>query len=213
MSYKTKLAIVLVKIKYTSLTSSLQPTLPLAPNQLPHHSPPLVNLNFTRNSLSLISKITSALCWKWRKTIMLCELNFLKFMLGQPKFFTILSLNPGKECLTLTNVNAEQWTTLDSIVLLRIYYTISFDLLATVMEKDSTTMATQNRLVAIFQDNKNFRVIALEEDFSSTCMDGFSNLSAYCQQLKQISIQSVNLGALINNHCLVLQLVSGLSKP
>jgi len=32
MSYKTKLAIVLVKIKYTSLTSSLQPTLPLAPN-------------------------------------------------------------------------------------------------------------------------------------------------------------------------------------
>ena len=56
----------------------------------------------------------------------------------------------GKERPTPSDVDHEQWTTLDSIVLQLIYSTINFDLLATVMEKGSTVMATLNRLATIF---------------------------------------------------------------
>ncbi|MCI15704.1 keratin type I cytoskeletal 9-like, partial [Trifolium medium] len=119
---------------------------------------------------------------------------------------------PGKEKPAPTDANFEMWTTLDSTVLQWIYSIISFDLLTTILEKGSTAMATWNRLTDIFEDNKNSRVVALEQDFSSTRMEDFHNVSAYCQRLKQLSDQLKNVGAPVSSHRLVLQLVSGLSK-
>ncbi|GAU10888.1 hypothetical protein TSUD_424610, partial [Trifolium subterraneum] len=120
---------------------------------------------------------------------------------------------PGKEKPAPTDADFEMWTVLDSMVLQWIYSTISFDLLTTIMEKGSTAMAAWTRLAGLFEDNQNSRVVALEQDFSSTRMEDFPNVSAYCQRLKQLSDQLKNVGAPVSEQRLVLQLVSGLTEP
>jgi uncharacterized protein len=120
---------------------------------------------------------------------------------------------PGKEKPDATDANFEMWSTLDSKVLQWIYSTVSFDILTTIMEKGYTAMDTWNRLASLFEDNKNSRAVSLEQDFSSTRMDDFPNVSAYCQRLKQLSDQLKNVGAPVSSHRLVLQLISGLSEP
>ncbi|MCI76602.1 polynucleotidyl transferase, partial [Trifolium medium] len=56
-------------------------------------------------------------------------------------------------------------------------------------------MPIWKRFADIFEDNQNFRAVAFEQDFSSTRMDDFSNVYAYCQRLKQLSDQLKNVGA------------------
>jgi len=104
----------------------------------------------------------------------------------------------------------EQWTTFDSTVLQWIYFTISTDLLTTILEPDSTAVEAWNRLADIFQDNQNARAVTLEQEFFNTCMEDFPNVFAYCQCLKILSDQLRNVGSPVNNHRLVLQLTSGL---
>jgi hypothetical protein len=122
---------------------------------------------------------------------------------------------PSKDNTTPTDTSSaefEQWTTLDSTVLQWIYSTISTDLLTTILEPDSTAMEAWNRLANTFQDNQNARVVTLEQEFSNTRMEDFPNVSAYCQRLKMLSDQPRNVGSPVNNHRLVLQLISGLPE-
>ncbi|XP_058771930.1 uncharacterized protein LOC131645313 [Vicia villosa] len=118
----------------------------------------------------------------------------------------------GKELPVVTDAKHEQWSTLDSTVLQWIYSTISTNLLTTILEPNSTTMEAWNRLENIFQDNQNARAITLEQECSNTRMKDFPNVSAYCQCLKMLSDQLRNIGSAVNNHRLVLQLISGLPK-
>ncbi|XP_071688982.1 uncharacterized protein [Rutidosis leptorrhynchoides] len=75
-----------------------------------------------------------------------------------------------------TNPNQDpQWLRLDAIVLQWIYGTLSTELLNTVMEQDETTAA------AAWQ-------------FSTIKLDDFANVSAYCQQLKSLADQLMNVG-------------------
>lgn len=111
-----------------------------------------------------------------------------------------------------TSADYEQWITLDATVLQWIYSTISTDLLSTILEPDSTAAAAWNRLADIFQDNQNARAVTLEQEFSTTRMEDFPNVSAYCQRLKMLSDQLRNVGSPVNNHRLVLQLISGLPE-
>ena len=106
----------------------------------------------------------------------------------------------------------EQWTTLDATVLQWIYSTISTDLLTTIPESNSTAVDAWNHLAGIFQDNQNAHVVTLEQEFSNTRMEDFPNVSAYCQRLKMLSDQLRNVGSPVNNHRLVLQLISGLPE-
>ncbi|XP_050875703.1 uncharacterized protein LOC127079351 [Lathyrus oleraceus] len=73
-------------------------------------------------------------------------------------------------------------------------------------------MEAWNRLEDIFQDNQNARVVTLEQEFSNTRMEDFPNVSAYCQRLKMLSDQLRNIDSPVNNHCLILQLISGLPE-
>ncbi|XP_050888834.1 uncharacterized protein LOC127093994 [Lathyrus oleraceus] len=73
-------------------------------------------------------------------------------------------------------------------------------------------MEAWNRLEDIFQDNQNARAVTLEKEFSNTRMEDFPNVSAYCQRLKMLSDQLTNVGSPINNHRLVLQLITGLPE-
>ncbi|XP_019417029.1 PREDICTED: uncharacterized protein LOC109328161 [Lupinus angustifolius] len=73
-------------------------------------------------------------------------------------------------------------------------------------------MEAWNLLTDIFQDNQNARAVTLEQEFSNTRMEDFPNVSAYCQRLKMLSDQLRNVGSPVNNHRLVLQLISGLPQ-
>ncbi|XP_050894497.1 uncharacterized protein LOC127101193 [Lathyrus oleraceus] len=73
-------------------------------------------------------------------------------------------------------------------------------------------MEEWNRLEDIFQDNQNARPVTLEQEFSNTSMEDFPNVSAYCQCLKMLYDQLRNVGSPVNNHRLVLQLISGLPE-
>ena len=61
-----------------------------------------------------------------------------------------------------SDLDYEQWVTLDATVLQWIYSTISIDLLRTIMQRGSTAQETWTRLANIFQDNQNARAVTLE---------------------------------------------------
>ena len=67
------------------------------------------------------------------------------------------------------------------------------------------------RLRDIFQDNKSSRTVTLEQEFSTTTMEDFPSASAYCQRLKMMADQLKNVGALVYNNCVALQMVAGLT--
>ncbi|XP_057418207.1 uncharacterized protein LOC130712388 [Lotus japonicus] len=111
----------------------------------------------------------------------------------------------------VTDPTYEQWATLDATVLQWIYSTISDDLMTTIMEPDSTAFTAWTRLADLFHDNQNARAVTLEQEFSTIRMEAFPTVVAYCQRLKTLSDQLRDVGAPVNNHRLVLQLISGLT--
>ncbi|KAK4378083.1 hypothetical protein RND71_004379 [Anisodus tanguticus] len=111
-----------------------------------------------------------------------------------------------------SDVSDSTWRRLDAIVKQWIYGTISKDLLQTIIEPDTTAMATWNRLRDIFQDNQHSCTVTLEQEFSQVSMEDFPNVSAYCKSLKKLADQLRNVEAPVTNNRLVLQMVAGLSE-
>ncbi|XP_057456533.1 uncharacterized protein LOC130747578 [Lotus japonicus] len=111
----------------------------------------------------------------------------------------------------VTDPAYEQWATLDATVLQWIYSTISVDLMTNIMEPGSTAFTAWTHLADLFQDNQNARAVTLEQEFSTVRMEAFPTVAAYCQRLKTLSDQLRDVGAPVNNHRLVLQLISGLT--
>ncbi|KAK9049523.1 hypothetical protein SSX86_031509 [Deinandra increscens subsp. villosa] len=107
---------------------------------------------------------------------------------------------------------AEDWDRLDAIVLTWIYGTISRRLLTNVLKTDVTAYGAWTILAKMFQDNKTSRVLQLTQKLCNTRLDQFSDVSAYCQELKDLSDQLSNLDSPVSNQRLVLQLVSGLTE-
>lgn len=79
------------------------------------------------------------------------------------------------------------------------------------MEPGSTTLDDYKCLDDLFQDNQNAHVIAIEQEFSTVHMETFLNIFAYCQPLNTLSDKLCDVGAPVNNHCLVLHLIFGLT--
>ncbi|VFQ80414.1 unnamed protein product [Cuscuta campestris] len=109
---------------------------------------------------------------------------------------------PPKEKVKLPTTDEEKdtWSTLDAAVLSWIYSTISNDLLLTIIEPDATTMEAWGRLRDLFQDNQNSRALTLEQEFSTTKMEDFPNVSAYCQHLKSLSDQLRGVALKASHH-------------
>ncbi|KAD0832389.1 hypothetical protein E3N88_43651 [Mikania micrantha] len=101
---------------------------------------------------------------------------------------------------------------LDTIVLQWIYGTISNDLLHTILKPNATAYDAWLALENLFQDNKSSRAIYLNQKFSVTRLENFSNMSAYCQAIKMIADQLANVGKPIDNQTLVFQLITGLTE-
>ncbi|XP_076886713.1 uncharacterized protein LOC143536661 [Bidens hawaiensis] len=89
----------------------------------------------------------------------------------------------------------DNWDQLDAIVLQWIYGTISNDLLQTILKKDTHACDAWLALENLFQDNKTTRATLLKQQFTSTRLDGFKDMSSYCQALKVIADQLANVDA------------------
>ncbi|XP_021749891.1 uncharacterized protein LOC110715611 [Chenopodium quinoa] len=111
-----------------------------------------------------------------------------------------------------TDVSAALWKRLDAIVKQWIYGTISTDLLNTILAPKSTAQNLWDRIREIFQDNKNTRVVYLENQFNLLHISNFSNVTAYCQQLKSIADQLANIDQPVSEQKMVIRLVSGLTN-
>ncbi|XP_058741815.1 uncharacterized protein LOC131614211 [Vicia villosa] len=93
--------------------------------------------------------------------------NFIKITLSIEK-----AADPS-----LKTTDPHSWLRLDVVVLQWIYGTISVVLLKTIIEHNSTAEIVWNRLFGIFYDNKNSRALYLEQEFSQTHMEQFSDAS------------------------------------
>ena len=94
-----------------------------------------------------------------------------------------------------------------------IYAPISNDLLHTIIELYSITMEAWDRLRDIFQDNQHSRALSLEQEFSTTSMENFSNASSYCQHLKSLGDQLKNVAASVSDSRMLLHLLVALPEP
>ncbi|KAL5128582.1 hypothetical protein HKD37_14G040801 [Glycine soja] len=110
----------------------------------------------------------------------------------------IVPLEKCKEKVPKIDEEKDLWSTLGVAVLQWIYATISHDLLHTILD--------------ILQDNNNSRAITLEQEFSHTNTEDFSNASVYCQLLKELFDQLKNVSALVSNNRLVLQMLADLTE-
>ncbi|XP_071739255.1 uncharacterized protein [Rutidosis leptorrhynchoides] len=105
----------------------------------------------------------------------------------------------------------ESWSRLDAIVTQWIYGTVSTEILLTIMKPDQTSEQTWDPVKSIFQDNEQSRAIHLHHQFSTIRQENFSDMSSYCQELKNIVDQLNSVGGDIKDENLVLQMIAGLS--
>jgi hypothetical protein len=117
----------------------------------------------------------------------------------------------GSSTLNPTDVKA--WKRIDAIVLQWIYGTISPSLLTTILKPGTTASSAWKALHDLFNNNKHSRALYLTNKFSNTKLDSFSDVSSYCQALKELSDQLSNVDSPVDNNRLVLQLIAGLSDP
>ncbi|XP_021995678.1 uncharacterized protein LOC110892844 [Helianthus annuus] len=111
-----------------------------------------------------------------------------------------------------TTKPSDDWERLDAIVLQLIYSTISNDLLHTIINKTATAYDAWVAIENLFHDNKSGRAIHHMHKFSNTRLDGFPNVSAYCQELKSLADQLANINAPVDDDRLVLQLIAGFNE-
>ncbi|KAI3830301.1 hypothetical protein L1987_04439 [Smallanthus sonchifolius] len=104
------------------------------------------------------------------------------------------------------------WAEIDAIVLQWIYGTLSDDLLARVLDMDTTARTAWLKIQEIFLSNKGSRVAALEHAFTNLTLAGSSSMEEYCQRLKEIAEQLNDVGYPVPEGRLVLQLVRGLPQ-
>nr|XP_043620154.1 uncharacterized protein LOC122592001 [Erigeron canadensis] len=130
----------------------------------------------------------------------------------QPKETTSTSTPDKDKDKGKEQTPSESWERIDSIVLQWIYGTISTDLLHTILKTDTTAHAAWTALANLFQDNRATRTIDLNNNFTNTCFDQFSSMSAYCQAMKVIFDQLNNVGSPITEEQLVLQILTGLPQ-
>ncbi|KAL9226373.1 hypothetical protein vseg_002196 [Gypsophila vaccaria] len=103
----------------------------------------------------------------------------------------------------------ESWSEIDAHVLQWIYGTLSDDLLARVLETESTAHAAWLRVKNIFHNNKGERAAALEQEFTNLRLESMPSLEAYCKKLRDIAGQLNDIEATVTEQSLLLQLVRG----
>ncbi|KAJ0889457.1 hypothetical protein HanRHA438_Chr09g0413081 [Helianthus annuus] len=133
-------------------------------------------------------------------------------LLPRPPPAASSSTDKDKDKTVETSAANEAWERLDSIVLQWIYGTISQDLVHTIIKPGTTAYHAWTTLENLFQDNKSARTLHLRHQFTTTRLENFPNVLAYCQELKVLSDQLASVGNPVDNDALVLQLIAGLTE-
>ena len=102
------------------------------------------------------------------------------------------------------------WKRLDALVLQWIYFTISTDLLNSILNPDDTAAGAWKKLLNIFQDNKATRALHLEEEFAGTHLRDFNTYADYANRLKHLADQLANVG--VSEERMVLKLIGGFTN-
>lgn len=89
--------------------------------------------------------------------------------------------------------------------------TVSQDILNSILVIDDSAKKCWNRIATLFHDNKNSRAAQLENQFSNTNLEDFLSTKDYCNRLKLLADQLVNVDSPVSNTCLVLKMISGLT--
>lgn len=110
-----------------------------------------------------------------------------------------------------TDPSYESWKELDALVSQWIYSTISDDLLVRVLDTEASARTTWLKLEKIFLSNKQAKAATLETRFVNLTLAACNSVDDYCQQLKDLANQLVDVGQPVPEKRLVLQLVRGLS--
>ncbi|XP_021756089.1 uncharacterized protein LOC110721249 [Chenopodium quinoa] len=111
-----------------------------------------------------------------------------------------------------TYIDDDTWKRLDAIVKQWIYSTISKDLVNTIMKAGATAQELWTRLEELFHDNKHTRAVYLEEQFSNTKLEHYTNMSDYCKQIKILADQLANVDCPVSDRKMVMQLIAGLTE-
>ncbi|CAH9111836.1 unnamed protein product [Cuscuta europaea] len=99
---------------------------------------------------------------------------------------------------------------LDALVRQWMFFTMSKDLMLTVLKSGKTSKDLWEHLKTLFQDNKGTRAATLESKFVNLKLTDCSDVDDYCDKLKAISDRLQDLEFPMDDKRLVIQLVNGL---
>ncbi|KAL2939124.1 Protein disulfide isomerase-like 5-3, partial [Bienertia sinuspersici] len=71
---------------------------------------------------------------------------------------------------------------------------------------------TWNRLENFFHNNKSFRALNLDSQFTNTKLEQFDGIKPYCTHLKTLADSLKNVGDKVSDNSTALQLLKGLSN-
>ncbi|KAJ9547106.1 hypothetical protein OSB04_019649 [Centaurea solstitialis] len=103
----------------------------------------------------------------------------------------------------------QEWTTLDSLVKLWIYGTITKPLLQSVVKKYATAREVWVNLENYFRDNKDARAIQLENELRTLDIGDLS-IGAYFNKIKVMADLLTNIGQPVSDKTLVTYAINGL---
>ncbi|KAL9226184.1 hypothetical protein vseg_002025 [Gypsophila vaccaria] len=136
--------------------------------------------------------------------------SWVKLFKLHARAYKVLHHIDGTAAPTKTDPGYNEWCEIDSHVLQWIYGTLSDDLLARVLDTDSTAHDAWTRVQNIFLNNKGARAASLEHEFTNLKLTSMSSLDEYCQRLRDLASQLTDVDAKVTDQRLVLQLVRGL---
>lgn len=81
---------------------------------------------------------------------------------------------------TPSMADKEEWEYVNAHVLMWLYVSISRTLLLSIISKADTAQKAWDALQDLFQDNKNTRVLYLDDQFTHVQLSQFAYVNAYC---------------------------------
>ncbi|XP_022004195.1 uncharacterized protein LOC110901702 [Helianthus annuus] len=174
---------------------------------------PAITVNNIRNSIPVLLEFESSQYGLWSELFQNhCRAFQVIDHLSPPATTTASSSSEGDKDKDKTSKPTDElWSRLDAIVKQWIYGTISNDLLNTIVVPNMSAYDAWSAIEGLFQDNKNSRATYLMQKFATTRLDGFPNMSAYCQAIKSLTDQLANVGAPLDNKRLVVHLLASLT--
>ncbi|XP_022040409.1 uncharacterized protein LOC110942955 [Helianthus annuus] len=138
--------------------------------------------------------------------------SWVRLFMLHAKGYNILCHIDGSPSPAKDSPDLASWENIDSIVLQRIYGTLSDELIVRVLTDKSTALEAWQRVKRLFENNKGPRSQALQHELANLTLASMPSLDAYCQKIHELTDQLSALDFPMNDQQQVLHLVKGLRK-